>query len=60
MKKHIKGEKIMNDKLIKRILLITKCEDCNKECSLRQLCGTIPKECPLPTENTEDEILKIK
>jgi len=47
------GEKMkVQDKKrkIKRIVYITKCPDCNKEnCKLRQLCGSIPDECPLDT-----------
>lgn len=45
----------------KRILVITKCEQCDRECKLRQLCGTIPEECPLPIyEEGKDEISKIE
>ncbi len=32
---------------MKKILIISKCEDCNQECGIRVPCGDIPEKCNL-------------
>jgi len=40
--------KISQKTTAKRVLYITKCEECNHiNCKYRQMCGTIPEQCPL-------------